>query len=84
MAVTVTDAFDEWDIERYVEHIQKLPIDVLYIALSDDDNHRLTYHKTIELNDALEHFAEYQGYNEETGCKEYQFGEMKICFKYKD
>lgn len=75
--------FDAWDIELYVERFNKLCIDELKIRIEKEPRLQPTYKQILEVQDALKHFATYDGYDESENVQHFHNAEMEIFFYHK-
>ncbi len=72
--------FDAWDIELYVERFNNLCIDELKIRIEKEPRLQPTYKQILEVQEALKHFATYDGYDEVENVQRFHNDEMKIFF----
>lgn len=80
--IEITTAFDEWDLEKYIERIKKLELDELVIEPSKDKNVTPYYKQLLEIQGALIEFAELIEENQKEGYQSYQFGKTYIEYRF--
>lgn len=81
IVMELSNTFDEWDIEKYVEAFERLKPDRVVIAVNDTATKKPTLHQLFEVQCALEHFAEFEGYEEKVECQYFRMGETEIIFR---
>lgn len=80
----LTGDFDEWELEKLFAEIKKLPECTLIICGSEHEDVGLSkpkYKAFVEMQGALDYFANFIEYIESTKTQIYSLGNVKIYFK---
>ena len=80
LEMELTDEFDEWEIEKYIQRFSELCVEKLRITVSKKRHGQPTYKQITEVQGALQHFATFDAYDEKEGCQRFHTDSMEIFF----